>query len=352
MKFATRRNGSRDGELLIVSRDLARAVSAQDIAPNLLDALERWDALAPRLAARYDALNAGRTEDAFAFDPRACAAPLPRSPQWCDASAFLNHGRLMERAFNTEPIPDFDTIPVMYQGASDDFLGPNDDVFLPDEAQGIDFEGEFGVVTQAVPMGVEARDALAHVRLIVQLNDWSLRALGPREMKSGFGFLQAKPSTSFAPIALTPDELGHNWHDGRVSLRLRVDWNGKWFGNPSGDEMSFDFGTLIAHAARTRRLSAGTIIGSGTVSNADRSVGSACIAERRVLEILETGVAVTPFMRFGDRVRLVALTERGESPFGKIDQCLRGVHVLAGMVCSPDAEHIAYQNSPHQSSDP
>ncbi|WP_321815647.1 MULTISPECIES: fumarylacetoacetate hydrolase family protein [unclassified Paraburkholderia] len=322
MKFATRRNAHRDGELLIVSRDLTRAVSAQDIAPTLLDALERWDAVEPQLAARYDALNANRAQDAFAFDPHACAAPLPRCPQWCDASAFLNHGRLMERAFNTEPIPDFDTIPVMYQGASDDFLGPHEAVPLPDEAHGIDFEGEFGVVTGAVPMAIDSSAALTHIRLIVQLNDWSLRALGPREMKTGFGFLQAKPSTSFAPVAITPDELGANWQSGRVTLDLHVEWNGQWFGNPSGAEMNFDFGALVAHAARTRRLSAGTIIGSGTVSNADRTAGSACIAERRVIEILDRGAPVTSFMQFGDRVRMAARTEHGVTPFGTIDQAV------------------------------
>ncbi|NIE67164.1 fumarylacetoacetate hydrolase family protein [Burkholderia sp. Ax-1719] len=323
MKFATRRSTGRDGELLIVARDLTRAVSAHDIAPTLLDALERWDAIAPQLAARYEALNAGLADRAFDFDPCDCAAPLPRSPQWLDASAFLNHGRLMERAFNTEPIPDFDTIPVMYQGASDDFLGATDDVLLPDEAHGIDFEGEFGVITGAVPMGVDAREAIRHVRLIVQLNDWSLRALGPREMKTGFGFLQAKPSTSFAPVALTPDELGHDWRDGRVNLRLDVEWNGEPFGHPSGSEMNFDFGTLIAHAAKTRRLTPGTILGSGTVSNADRAVGSACIAERRVIEILEHGSPVTSFMQFGDRVRMVARTDEAETPFGVIDQTVQ-----------------------------
>ncbi|WP_321888095.1 fumarylacetoacetate hydrolase family protein [Paraburkholderia bannensis] len=331
MKFATRRTAHRDGELLIVSRDLSRAVSARDIAATLLDALERWDDVAASLAARYAALNADRANHAFAFDPDCCAAPLPRSPQWCDASAFLNHGRLMERAFNTEPIPDFDTIPVMYQGASDDFLGPTDDVFLPDEAHGIDFEGEFGVVTGAVPMGVDARKALGHIRLIVQLNDWSLRALGPREMKTGFGFLQAKPSTSFAPVAVTPDELGDSWRDGRVNLRLHVQWNGEHFGHPSGSEMNFDFGALIAHAAKTRRLSPGTLLGSGTVSNADRSVGSACIAERRVIEMLDHGAPATPFMKFGDRVHMVALTENddpesGDAPFGVIDQTVRRTH--------------------------
>jgi fumarylacetoacetate (FAA) hydrolase len=295
-------------------------VSASGIAPTLLDALERWNAVAPQLQARYDALNEGRVPGEFAFDPRACAAPLPRSPQWCDASAFLNHGRLMERAFNTAPIPDFDTIPVMYQGASDDFLGPNDDVPLPDEADGIDFEGEFGVIADAVPMATDAHAALSHVRLIVQINDWSLRALGPREIRTGFGFLQAKPSTSFAPVAVTPDELGHAWHDGRVKLKLHVEWNDAWFGQPHGAEMNFDFGTLIAHAARTRRLSAGTIVGSGTVSNVDRAAGSACIAERRVIEFLELGAATTAFMKFGDRVRMVARNDDGDAPFGEIDQ--------------------------------
>jgi fumarylacetoacetate (FAA) hydrolase len=320
VKLATLAIGGPDGTLLIVSRDLSRAVHARDIAPTLINALERWSEVAPPLQARYDALNEGRLVDSFEFDPGACAAPLPRSPQWCDASAFLNHGRLMERAFNTEPIPDFDTIPVMYQGASDDFLGPTVDVPLPDEAHGIDFEGEFGVVTDNVPMATKALDALNHVRLIVQLNDWSLRALGPREMKSGFGFLQAKPSTSFAPVAVTPDELGALWRDGRLHLQLHIEWNDRWFGHPWAGEMNFDFGELISHAARTRRLTAGTIVGSGTVSNADRRVGSACIAERRVIEILEEGQAATRFMRFGDRVRMIARGPDGMVPFGEICQ--------------------------------
>jgi fumarylacetoacetate (FAA) hydrolase len=324
MKLATYRDGTPDGRLLVVSRDLRRAVAATAIASNLLGALERWDDVAPRLQALSDAVNGGRQVGAFAFDPARCMAPLPRTFQWCDASAFLNHGRLMERAFNTPPIPDFDTIPVMYQGASDDFLGPHDDVPLPDEAQGIDFEGEFGVIVDKVPMGATPALALAAVRLLVQLNDWSLRALGPREMKSGFGFLQAKPSTSFAPVAITPDELGDAWHDGRVHLDLAVEWNGQPFGHPNGREMNFGFGDLVAHAARTRRLGAGTIIGSGTVSNADRAVGSACIAERRVIEIIDHGEPRTGFMRFGDRVRMCARGATGDAPFGVIEQ--RVVH--------------------------
>ena len=321
MKFASLKDGTPDGRLVIVSRDSRRAVAAQPVASSLMDALQRWDAVQPELAGLAKALDAGRCADAFDFDARQCAAPLPRSPQWLDASAFLNHGRLMERAFNTPPIPDFDTIPVMYQGASDDFLGPHDDVPMPDEAQGIDFEGEFGVVTGPVTMGASPEEALQAVRLIVQVNDWSLRALGPREMKTGFGFLQAKPSTSFAPVAVTPDELGPAWRDGRVWMQLRVDWNSERFGEPHAGEMNFSFGQLIAHAARTRKLTAGTIVGSGTVSNVSRAAGSACVAERRVIEMIDHGSARTGFMHFGDRVRMQARFDDGAAgPFGVIDQ--------------------------------
>ena len=323
MKFATLRHPDhRDGRLLLVSRDLQSAVRADDIAPTLLAALEGWPRCEAALQSRYDRLNAGELTDTFAFDPAAVSAPLPRSPQWCDASAFLHHGRLMAQAFNTPPIPDVETVPVMYQGASDDFLGPHDDVPLPDEADGIDFEGEFGVVVGDVPMGIDADAALACVRLVVQINDWSLRALGPREMRSGFGFLQAKPSTAFAPVAVTPDELGGAWREGRVQMRLHVSWNGAWFGHAHGGAMNYHFGQLIAHAARTRRLSAGTIIGSGTVSNAEREAGSSCIAERRVLEMIHEGQARTGFMRFDDQVRMETRSEDGRSgsPFGVIAQ--------------------------------
>jgi fumarylacetoacetate (FAA) hydrolase len=227
----------------------------------------------------------------------------------------------MEQAFNTPPIPDFETVPLMYQGASDDFLGPHDDVPLPSEADGIDFEGEFGVVCGPVTMGVSAQAALDSVRLIVQINDWSLRAFGPREMKVGFGFLQAKPSTSFAPVAVTPDELGDAWRDGRVHMPLQVQWNGERFGEPHGGEMNFDFGQLIAHAARTRRLSAGSIVGSGTVSNVSRTAGSACIAERRVIEKIDQGEIRTSFMKFNDHVSMQALFDDGRAgPFGAIEQ--------------------------------
>ena len=328
MRLSTLKDGSLDGRLVIVSRDQRRAVAASAFAPSLLDALQRWDEVLAPLQQLADALESGRAPGAFDWDAGACAAPLPRSPQWLDASAFLNHGRLMEEAFNTPPIPHFDTVPVMYQGASDDFLGPHDDVPLPAEADGIDFEGEFGVVTGPVPMGVSPEDALGCIRLIVQINDWSLRALGPHEMKTGFGFLQAKPSTAFAPLAVTPDELGDAWRDGRVQMRLAVRWNDTRFGEPHGGEMNFHFGQLIAHAARSRRLAAGSIVGSGTVSNASRAAGSACIAERRVIEKIDGGEIRTGFMRFGDRVRMQAMFDDGQpGPFGVIDQ---GVVAAAG----------------------
>jgi fumarylacetoacetate (FAA) hydrolase len=316
---------------VVVSRDLQRAVAVPQVAANLLDALQRWETVAGRLASAADALHAGPVEGEFNFDPRVCAAPLPRSPQWLDGSAFLNHGRLMEKAFNAPPIPHFDTVPVMYQGASDDFLGPHDDVPLPSEADGIDFEGEFGVITGPVAMGVSPDAALGHVRLVVQINDWSLRALGPHEMKTGFGFLQAKPSTAFAPVAVTPDELGDGWSGGRVQLHLHLQWNGERFGEPHGGEMNFHFGQLIAHAARTRRLKAGSIVGSGTVSNVARGAGSACIAERRVIEKIDHGEIRTSFMRFGDSVRMQAKSADGrDGPFGAIEQRVVAAAAAAG----------------------
>jgi len=324
MKFATLEDGSLDGRMIIVSRDLTRCVSAGAIASNLAEALRNWNAVEARLKAAYDGLNSGDADDIHAFDPGRCLAPLPRSPQWCDASAFLNHGRLMDQAFNATPIPDFDTVPVMYQGASDDFLGAAVDVSFQTEADGIDFEGEFGVIVGDVPMAVRPDEALRCIRLLVQINDWSLRTIGAREYKTGFGFLQAKPSTAFAPVAITPDELGSDWEAGRVLLNLYVELNGIRFGDANGGEMHYDFGQLIAHAARTRRLTAGTIIGSGTVSNLSRNAGSSCIAERRVIEIIDQGSASTSFMKFGDRVRMEARRSGtgGGGPFGMIDQAV------------------------------
>jgi fumarylacetoacetate (FAA) hydrolase len=320
MKLATLKDGSRDGKLIVVSRDLTQAVRAHALARTMQAALDDWENTAPRLQALADELNAGTLKEAFAFDPKAVAAPLPRAYQWCDGSAFLNHGRLMEKAFNTPPMPDFETIPLMYQGGSDDFLGACADTPFVSEEDGIDFEGEYGVIVDDVPMGCTPEDAASHIKLIVQINDWSLRGFGPREMKTGFGFFQAKPASSFAPVAVTPDELGDAWRAGRVHLPLNVQWNGAWFGHPNGREMNFSFYELIAHAAKTRRLRAGTIIGSGTVSNADRSAGSACISERRVIEMLDAGASKTGFMRFGDVVRMEVRDAGGHSIFGAIEQ--------------------------------
>lgn len=320
MKLATLKDGSRDGALIVVTSDLTRAVSARSIAATMQKALDDWINCEPQLQSLAAELNAGKARDTFAFDAKAVAAPLPRAYQWCDGSAFLNHGRLMEKAFNTPPMPDFETIPLMYQGGSDDFLGPCDEVPFVSEEHAIDFEGEFGVIVDDVPMGCAPEEATSHIKLIVQINDWSLRGFGPREMKTGFGFFQAKPASSFAPVAVTPDELGAAWCDGRVHLPFNVQWNGAWFGHPNGREMNFSFYELIAHASKTRRLRTGTIIGSGTVSNVDRSVGSACISERRVIELLDEGASKTGFMRFGDTVRMEVFGADGQTIFGAIEQ--------------------------------
>lgn len=316
MKLATLHDGTPDGAVVVVSADTNRYLPAGDIAATLQIALEQWPTAAPRLAMLADRLASG--EGRPVADTR-FAAPLPRAWQWLDGSAFASHGALMQQAFGLPPIET--DLPLMYQGMSHQFLGPRDDVPLPSEADGIDFEGEFAIVTDAVPMGIEAADALDHVRLIVQLNDWSLRSIAPIEMKTGFGWIQAKPACSVAPFAVTPDELGDAWCDGRVRLDLAVDWNGARFGNANGAPMAFGFHELIAHAARTRSLPAGTIIGSGTVSNQNyREVGSSCIAERRGIEMVDHGAARTDFMRFGDTVRMEARLPDGQPLFGAIDQ--------------------------------
>lgn len=320
MKLATLKSESHDGRLLLVSRDLREALEVGHIAATLQQAIDQWERVEPVLQALYLQLNEGPVQGAFAFDPVQVSAPLPRAYQWLDGSCFLTHGELMQKAFHLEPIEGVERIALMYQGAGDDFLGPRDDIALPSEHHGIDFEGEFAVLVDEVPMGCSAEDALAHIKLILQVNDVSLRALAPREMKTGFGFVQAKPSSSFAAVAVTPDELGEAWREGRVHLPLQVEWNGEWFGHPHGGAMHFGFHDLIAHAALTRRLGAGTVLGSGTVSNADRSVGSACISERRAIEMIEHGSARTGFMRFGDRVRMEVLDSVGQSLFGGIDQ--------------------------------
>ncbi|MGZ8335960.1 MAG: fumarylacetoacetate hydrolase family protein [Allosphingosinicella sp.] len=318
MMLATIEDGSRDGALVVISRDHRRRASAADIAPNLQAALERWTELEPKLRALAERLDKGEIEGE-PFDPADALAPLPRAWQWLDGSAYESHGALMQKVFGLDPVPR--DRPLMYQGVSDQFLAWNQDVPLPDEKDGIDFEGEFGVIVDEVPMGVTPERAAQHIRLIVQINDWSLRAIAPVEMKTGFGWIQAKPPCSVAPIAVTPDMLGAAWRNGRVALPLMVDWNGERFGAANGEPMGFGFPQLVAHAARTRRLVAGTVIGSGTVSNDNyREVGSSCIAERRGIELLDQGEAKTSFMRFGDRVRMEARLPDGSPLFGAIDQ--------------------------------
>lgn len=319
MKLGTIANGTPDGQLVVVSRDLNSAVAATGVAATLQDALERWSTVAPQLAALAGELEQGDRRDAFRFEAARALAPLPRAWQWLDGSAYDSHGELMQKVFKLDPTPN--DRPLMYQGVSDKFYGPGEDVPFPSEEDGIDFEGEFGVIVDETPLGVSPEEAAAHIRLIVQINDWSLRALAPVEMKTGFGWVQAKPPCAMAPVAVTPDGLGAAWRDGRVDLPLFVDWNGRRFGAAQGYPMSWSFPQLVAHAARTRRLVAGTVIGSGTVSNSNyREVGSSCIAERRGIELEDRGAAETGFMRFGDTVRMEARTADGGPLFGAIEQ--------------------------------
>lgn len=320
MKLATLDDSTRDGWLVVVSRDNARAADASQIAATMQDALDRWDDVAPALIARYDALNAGAVTDAFDLDVTRCLAPLPRAYHWVDGSAFLNHVRLVRKARGAEMPESFLTDPLVYQGGSDVLLAPTADIAFPTDAWGIDFEAELAVVTGDVPAGTTAEDAGDHVRLIMLLNDVSLRNLIPNELGKGFGFYNSKPPTAFAPFAVTPDELGDAWRGGRAHLDVDVRWNDAWFGSPNaGPEMHFSFYELIAHVSRTRPLGAGTILGSGTVSNEDVTRGAACIAEKRMLEKIETGEFVTPFMTFGHTVH-IEVTRDGRSLFGAISQ--------------------------------
>jgi fumarylacetoacetate (FAA) hydrolase len=320
VKLATLKDGTRDGTLVVVSRDLATAAPAREIAPTLQAALERWDEVEPTLRALSERLHAGSAEGVFDFDPARAHSPLPRAYQWIDGSVFENHGKLMAQALHPGKENAYDTYPLVYQGASDDFIGPCDVVVVADEADGIDFEAEVAVVTDEVPMRTLTADAEQHIKLLLLVNDVSLRGHVPRELSTGFGFFNAKPSSAFSPVAVTPDELGEAWNDGRFELPLRIEWNGEWFGHPNAREMTFTFHQLIEHVTRTRRLRAGTIIGSGTVSNVDRSAGSACIAERRAIELIDEGAPKTEFMKFGDRVRIEMLDAHGRSIFGAIDQ--------------------------------
>ena len=321
MKLATLKDGSRDGQLVVVSRDLTLAHYATGIANRLQQVLDDWGFMSPQLQDLYANLNAGRARHAFPFDPSMCMAPLPRAYQWADGSAYINHVELVRKARNAEVPESFYTDPLMYQGGSDDFLGPTDDVVVPSEAMGIDFEAEIAVITGDVRMGATPEQAADAIRLVVLANDVSLRNLIPAELGKGFGFFQSKPATAFSPVAVTPDELGVAWQDRKVHRPMTVHWNSKKVGAPDcGTDMVFDFGQLIAHICKTRNVRAGSIVGSGTISNVDRSKGYACIAEKRMIETIEKGKPETEFMKFGDAVRIEMLDADGKSIFGAIDQ--------------------------------
>ncbi|HSE78160.1 MAG TPA: fumarylacetoacetate hydrolase family protein [Alphaproteobacteria bacterium] len=326
MKLATLKEGGRDGTLVVVSRDLSRAIKVPTIARTLQMALDDWRSLHSELAAIYRLLNEDRIHDCgencpFALDVTRLAAPLPRAYQWADGSAYLHHVELVRKARGAEMPPSFYDDPLMYQGGSDEFLGPCDDIPALDEAHGIDFEAEVAAIVDDVPMATTAEEARGHVKLLMLVNDVSLRNLVPAELAKGFGFFHAKPASSFSPAAVTPEELGSAWDGGKVNLPLESRLNGELFGRPnSGVDMNFDLPRLVAHAARTRNLCAGTIIGSGTVSNRDPACGSSCIAERRTIETIEAGRPTTPFMKFGDRIRIEMKDAAGRSIFGAIDQ--------------------------------
>lgn len=330
MKLASLKHG-RDGELIVVSHDLTQAVKATGIAPTLQAALDNWATLAPHLQALSDQLNAGQASNAFAFDQAACASPLPRAYQWADGSAYVNHVELVRKARNAELPESFWHDPLMYQGGSDSFIGPRDPVPLASEDWGIDFEAEVAVITDDVPMGASPEVCADKIRLLMLVNDVSLRGLIPAELAKGFGFFQSKPSSVFSPVAVTPDELGAAWQEGRVHLPLLVTYNQQLFGKANaGEDMTFNFPQIIAHAAKTRPLGAGAIIGSGTVSNkqdteygsavSEGGVGYSCIAEVRMIETINTGKPQTSFMKFGDSIRIEMLDAQGQSVFGAIDQ--------------------------------
>jgi fumarylacetoacetate (FAA) hydrolase len=323
MKLATLNDGTRDGQLMVVSRDLKTAQLADGVCRTLQRALDDWTFIAPQLDAIYQDLNRGGGRRSFDFEPANCMAPLPRAFQWADGSAYVNHVELVRKARGAEMPASFWEEPLMYQGGSDDFLGPQDDVVLAREEWGIDFEAEVCVITDDVPMGATADQALQRIRLLMLANDVSLRNLIPDELAKGFGFLQSKPATSFSPVAVTPDELGDAWKGGKVHLPLLSTWNGKLVGKPhAGVDMVFNFPQLIAHLAKSRNVRAGSIIGSGTVSNKDPKRGYSCIAEQRCLETISTGAPVTPFMAFGDTIRIEMLDD-GKSVFGAIDQTIK-----------------------------
>ncbi|MGY1425782.1 fumarylacetoacetate hydrolase family protein [Lysobacter sp. A289] len=321
MKLGSLKEGGRDGTLVVVSRDLKHAVRAAGIADTLQRALEDWSNIAPRLNALSEALNAGNAEGAFELDTAQLAAPMPRAYEFVDGSAYLPHVERVRRARGAQVPESFYTDPLMYQGVSAGFLGPRDPVRVPSEEHGIDLEAELVVVTDDVPMAVTPEQAAGHIQLVGLINDVSLRNLIPGELAKGFGFLQSKPRSTLSPVLVTPDELGDNWRDSKLHLPMLTHVNGKWFGAPlAGVDMQFNFGQLIAHAARTRPLCAGAIIGSGTIANEDTSLGASCFAELRTVETLRDGKPTTPFMSYGDTVRIEMLDADGNSIFGAIDQ--------------------------------
>jgi len=333
MKLATYKNNTRDGKLMLVSRDLTKAIEVADIAGTMQQALDNWHAVEPVLQARYDALNHDST-NAIDFDEALCESPLPRAYQWADGSAYVNHVELVRKARGAEIPASFWTDPLMYQGGSDDFIGPRDDVKLPSDEWGIDFEGEVAIITDDVPMGVAPENAGQHIKLLMLVNDVSLRGLIPGELAKGFGFFQSKPSSVFSPVAVTPDELNTAWSGNKVHLPLVSHYNSALFGKPeAGDDMTFDFAQLVAHAAKSRNLGAGAIIGSGTVSNkqgtdhgssiAEGGVGYSCIAEVRMIETIRDGKPSTPFMAFEDSIRIEMFDREGQSIFGAIDQVIK-----------------------------
>lgn len=324
MKLASYKDGSRDGQLVVVSRDLSMAHYANGIATRLQQVLDDWNFLSPQLEDLYTSLNHGRARHAFPFDPKMCMAPLPRAYQWADGSAFINHVELVRKARNAEVPESFYTDPLMYQGGSDDFLGPCDDIVVPSEKMGIDFEAEVAVITGDVPMGATPDEALEGIRLLMLANDVSLRNLIPAELAKGFGFFQSKPATAFSPVAVTIDEVGGAWKGGRLHLPLQSTWNGKRVGLcDAGPEMTFHFGQLIAHICKTRNVRAGSIVGSGTVSNKDWTHGYSCVAEKRAIETIEHGEPKTEFMKYGDTIRIEMKGIDGQTVFGAIDQSVR-----------------------------
>jgi fumarylacetoacetate (FAA) hydrolase len=331
MKLATYKDGSRDGQLVVVSRDLSMAHYATGIATRLQQVLDDWNFLSPQLQDLYETLNQGKARHAFAFDPKMCMAPLPRAYQWADGSAYINHVELVRAARNAEVPATYYTDPLMYQGGSDDFIGPMDDVVCASEAHGIDFEAEIAVITGDVPMSSTPEQALEGIRLVMIANDVSLRNLIPAELGKGFGFFQSKPATAFSPVAVTLDELGSAWDQGRVNLTLQSTWNGRKVGMcEAGPEMTFHFGQLIAHMCKTRNVRAGSIVGSGTVSNKGTEEngrktwpkGYSCIAEKRAIETILDGQPSTEFMKYGDTIRIEMKGLDGQSLCGAIDQTI------------------------------